>query len=326
MNFNLSQACSGFLSGLSSKQKEIISRRFGLKGGERETLEAIGRNHGITRERVRQIERDGIYFLSSKAEENQKVVKYFKDYLKKQGGVKKEEIALSDLGGEKQKNQAYFMLSLIRGLERFGEKEDFYPFWAFNKNSFSKARDCVNSVYKKLKEDGSPHTLKSLSSFSKIPSVFLNSYLEISKKIFKSQENLFGLKDWPEINPRGVKDKAVIAFKKEQKPLHFKNVAQLIGSALPQTVHNELIKDPRFVLVGRGVYALNEWGYESGAVKDVIAKVIRENKKPLAKENILKEVLKQRMVKENTVLLNLSNRKYFKRNNRGFYDINTNIA
>jgi DNA-directed RNA polymerase delta subunit len=121
-----------------------------------------------------------------------------------------------------------------------------------------------------------------------------------------------------------------LVFKKHGKPLHFTKVAELIDKFnynLPnkktysQTVHNELIKDSRFVLVGRGIYALKEWGYERGYVKDVIFQVLKSAQKPLDKEEILEKVLKQRIVKENTVLLNLSNKNYFLRTSKGNYTI-----
>jgi len=148
---------------------------------------------------------------------------------------------------------------------------------------------------------------------------FISSTLEISKKIQKNSEDLFGLRDWPEINPRGARDKAYLVFKKAKIPLHFTKVAEFIEGALPQTVHNELIRDERFVLVGRGIYALREWGYEPGQVKDVILKILKDERKPLAKEEILEKTLKQRLVKENTIFLNLSNTKYFLRDSQGKY-------
>ncbi len=144
--------------------------------------------------------------------------------------------------------------------------------------------------------------------------------MEISKKIQQNKEGLFGLSDWPEINPRTIKDKAYLVLKKNQKPLHFSRITDLIeGGALVQTVHNELIKDPKFILVGRGIYALKEWGYEPGYLKDIILKVLKESQKPLTKQEILSAVFEQRMVKENTVLLNLSNKKYFLRDDKGRY-------
>ena len=137
-----------------------------------------------------------------------------------------------------------------------------------------------------------------------------------------------GLIEWPEIKPRGVKDKAFLVFKKHQKPLHFTDVAGLIDKleynlpnkkTYPQTVHNELIKDSRFVLVGRGTYALSEWGYVPGTIKDIIVNVLKEKKEPASKEDIVKEVLSQRLVAKNTVLMNLNNKKHFDKDSNNKY-------
>ena len=45
-----------WLEELSDKQREVIARRFGLSGFEGATLEEVGREIGLTRERVRQIQ------------------------------------------------------------------------------------------------------------------------------------------------------------------------------------------------------------------------------------------------------------------------------
>ena len=152
--------------------------------------------------------------------------------------------------------------------------------------------------------------------------------MEISKTIQLGPEGLFGLRDWPEINPRGVKDWAYLVLRKTKKPCHFIEVAKLINKfykterqTLPQTVHNELIKDARFVLVGRGLYGLKEWGYESGVIKEVIAKILKKAKKSLTQEEIVKEALSQRFVKRNTILLNLNNKESFLKNKEGKYTI-----
>jgi hypothetical protein len=321
MKFNYSQICSNFLKGLPKKQKEVITYRFGLKGGRRETLESIGKNYGITRERVRQIEKDGLTKLEKEIKKYQKVFQYFKEYFKKVGGIKKEDRLLEELGSQNWQNQVYFLLTLGSNFQRFAETTDFYSFWTINQNSFLEAKKTIDSISNKLKKIGKPLKLKELTNFRPFNQKALTSYLEISKKIQKNSQGLFGLRDWPEINPRGVKDRAYLVFKKEKKPLHFTQVANLIESALPQTVHNELIKDPRFVLVGRGVYGLREWGYEEGAVRDVILKILKTAKKPLSKEEILEKTLKQRLVKENTILLNLSNKRYFLRTPEGYYKV-----
>lgn len=325
IKFNFSQICQGLIKDLPFRQKEIISRRFALQSLARvkgETLESIGKDFGITRERVRQIEKDGFLGLKPKIKQCQKTFQYFQKYLESRGGLQKEDTLLTALAGEKQRPQVRFLLTLAENFQRLGETEDFYPLWTINQDSLKRAKEILDSLFQGLLKSGKSLTLKELSSFIPLKEPVLTSYLEISKKIQQNSEGLFGLKDWPEINPRGVKDRAYLVFRKNNKPLHFTEVANLIAGSLVQTVHNELIKDPRFVLVGRGVYALQEWGYFPGQVKDVISKILEEERKPLDKEEILEKVLKQRLVKENTVFLNLSNKKYFLRNSQGKYEIN----
>lgn len=322
MNFDYPQICQNLIKDLSERQKEVILRRFGLVSNQKETLEAIGKSWGITRERVRQIEVAAFSKMKPKIKEHQKVFDYFVGKIKRAGDLKKEDILLSQLGGENYQREVFFLLSLAEPFKRFSETKEFYPFWTISPNSLTLAKKVISSLYNKLEKIGKPLSLEKLSSFSRLKKEIVQSYLEISKIIQKNEEGLFGLKDWPEINPRGVKDKAYLVFKKNKTPLHFRKVAELIGpQALPQTVHNELIKDSRFVLVGRGTYALKEWGYEEGDVKDIILKILQKAQKPLPKEIILKEVLKQRLVKESTVLLNLNNKKYFLKNPQGKYQI-----
>jgi len=324
MLFDYAKICQNLIKDLPQRQKEVISRRFGLKTGQKETLEAIGKDYGITRERVRQIEEDGFLRLEPKIGQFQKTFQYFTGQLKKFGDLKKEDILLQSLGGRRFQPQIYFLLTLEPNFEKVGESDELYSLWTINQNSLVLAKKVIDSFYEQLKKNNQPLSLEALKPSRvaggrrPLSQTALFAYLEISKKIQKNSEGLFGLKNWPEINPRGVKDKAYLVFKKTQKPLHFSQVAELIDAALPQTVHNELIRDERFVLVGRGIYALREWGYEPGQVKDVIFKTLKEAGKPLTKEEILKKVLEQRLVKENTVLLNLSNKKYFLRASQGY--------
>jgi len=321
MGFNYQKICADLLKDLPPREKEVILRRFGLKTGERETLETIGKYFGITRERVRQIEEVGIGKMKPKIGNYQKIFHSFIQYLKNHGGLRKEAILLEDLGSKKYQPQVYFLLSIGEKFERFGETEDFYSLWVLNQNSLDLAKKAVDSLFSKLKTTRKPLPLKKLKYSQSLSEAALSSYLEISKKIQKNSDGFFGLKDWPEINPRGVKDKAYLIFKKIGKPLHFTEVTNFIEGAQKQTVHNELIRDPRFVLVGRGIYALSEWGYFPGQVKDVISRVLKETANPLTKEEILKKVLSQRVVKKNTILLNLSNKKHFSRTPEGKYII-----
>ena len=295
---------------------------------KRETLQAIGQDFGVTRERIRQIENDSFFRLARQKEKSdlKKVFAVFHDYLRLQGGLKREDIILTDLGRNDFQNYVYFLLNLGDSFFRQPGTQEVYPFWAEDQKLFNKAEAVLKSLVEKLEQEGRPLSEENLPKFTL-------STLEIAKKIEKGPLGGYGLISWPEIKPRGVRDRAYLALQKAGRPLHFREIAKLSSElefgtlpfqsenreVLPQTVHNELIRDERFVLVGRGIYALKEWGYERGTVKDIISKILKESRRPLSRQEILKEVLRQRFVKENTILLNLADKNYFQRDSQGRY-------
>ncbi|MFH1643023.1 MAG: sigma factor-like helix-turn-helix DNA-binding protein [Patescibacteria group bacterium] len=320
MKFNYQTICVKPLNELPERTKNIIERRFGLVGVE--TLEAIGRDYGITRERVRQIESDGLSKMTKKLGKNHEVFKHLKDFLKNFGGLRREDILIKELGGNQFQPQALLLLNLSKELKKHSANNNFYTFWTIDNSYFELAKKNINILTKELKDSKQTMDIKDCAEKLNIKPKVLISYLEISKVIEKGPEGRYGLSDWPEINPRGVKDKAYLVFKRLIKPLHFSEVASLIGEkALVQTVHNELIRDPRFVLVGRGIYALSEWGYQPGTVKDVIFSILKESKTSLSKDEVLGRVLEKRLVKENTILLNLSNKDHFSKDTGGKYQL-----
>lgn len=329
--FDYRQISSDLIKELPDRTKSVISRRFGLESGipqrertKRESLESIGLDYGITRERVRQIEKDGLSKMKERSGKYGDVIKKLEERMVDFGGLKKEDLYVGSVGEKEMSNHVFLLLSVSDSFYRFSENKDFHSFWAIDTNHFNHANESVRSIRNVLQEKNEPLTVEHCANLiSSAPLSRLNSYLEISKHIHLNEEGFFGLKHWPEVNPRGIKDKAYMALKKNGKPLHFTETAALIGdSILPQTVHNELIKDSRFVLVGRGIYALREWGYEPGEIKEVIRKILLEAGRPLDKKEIIDEVLKKRIVKENTILQNLSNKEYFKRDPGGGYRLN----
>lgn len=327
---NYRKICQDLIKNLPQRQRDIIEQRFGLKNGEKKTLEAIGQGYDITRERVRQIEEDGFSKIKQKLTEYQKVFQYFYNKLHKFGDLKKEENLLSFFGDQKFQNQVFFLLTLSDKFQRFSENKEFYSFWATNSDSVTLAKEVLDFLYEKFERIEKPLSFKEI--FGKVnpqfdlTKEFLKSILEISREIQPGLDSLYGPRNWPEINPRGVKDRAYLIFKNEKKPLHFSEVTRLINNSefekisqpkvLLQTVHNELIKDSRFVLVGRGLYALREWGYQPGEVKEIISMILKEEKRSLTKEEIIEKVLKQRIVKVNTILINLN---YFPKTSNGKY-------
>lgn len=334
---NYQKICGSLLKGLPERATEVIVRRFGLKSGQNETLEAIGETYGITRERVRQIEREGLSKIKSKMGEYKDVLDYFRKTLDSFGGVRKESSLVSLLGKEKNYSHILFLMSLSGDIVKYPQDKEYHDFWARGEKLESSAKQIVLHAIDSLNKEKKPVPFDRIFETEKgnVSSVLgkkadrktVESFVEISKTIQKNSAGSYGLKNWVEINPKGIKDRAYLVLKSVGKALHFSEVAKAIEShfsnlnkkAHVATVHNELIKDPRFVLVGRGLYALKEWGYEPGVVREIIIKVMKENNKPMHKDDIITAVLKQRMVKENTVFLNLQNKNYFQRDDSGKY-------
>jgi len=317
----------------NQRTRDILYLRFGLKDGQRQTLEAIGQKYGITRERVRQVEEAAFFDLKKPA-----VIGLFKpafssidNFLNQEGKIVREERLFSSLTGIDQphpdRGALFFILTLGQPYQRFVESDKFYPLWSNSKVALNQAEKIINQLIKNLEQVQKPVSKNYFLTDTSLSKKAVLSYLDATKQISQNNFGQFGLVKWPEINPRGAKDKAYIIIKKNGSPLHFREVADLINQAnlgsnlaQAQTVHNELIKDDRFILVGRGTYALKEWGYQSGTVKDVIIQILKENGS-LAKEDILGKVLESRLVKPNTVLINLQNRQYFNKDKEGQYSL-----
>lgn len=341
-NINYSQLYTKLTKGLSPKTKDIFDRRFGIKtsGASKagkgqtvsiETLESIGNGLGITRERVRQIEEAGFNFIKKNNKEViDGICTQFTQYFESKGGFKKEEIVLQDLGSNKYKPYVLFFLSLCGNFSRVAGKKEYEYFWSTLESAEKTVKTNLDALVDGIQKHGKLMEKQELiANFaSQFNAETLASYLEISKKIQENKDGKIGLISWPEIRPRGVKDKAYLVFKSHQKPLHFTQITSFIDDlglnegdkkTHAQTVHNELIKDARFVLVGRGTYALKEWGYVPGTIKDIIEKVLTEKPHLVSQEDIVKEVLSQRLVAKNTVMINLNNKKYFSKDATGKY-------
>lgn len=338
---NLRRTIDELLASLPERHQDVVKRRFGISQDQRETLEAIGEDYGITRERVRQIED---YALSTlKKPDNfsriHDAVDYIEGHIEDHGHIVKEEKLLTKLAKEDVHPYLVLVLTLGEPFERILETEKFHTLWTTDRKVFEKVEslfDFITSHLAKtnllLSEEDLFVLLRKEAETMKLRTedYILSNYLDTVHHIGRDHEGRFGLKVWPDITPRGVRDKSYIVFKKVANPLHFKELTDLINQtnfssaiperqAYPQTVHNELIKDERFVLIGRGIYALTEWGYKSGVVKDVVKMVLEESERPLTRDEIVEKVLGQRQVRKNTVLLNLQDKNLFKKLEDGTY-------
>ncbi len=335
-SFNSAQLVKRLLAAAPERAREILIRRFGLGTDQkRETLEAIGSRSGITRERIRQIESAGLESIrnSKTFKEARDVFDELAQYIEKLGVVVPEETLMRMLGkDEKTRNQFRFLLVLDSSFLRERETNDFLARWHVDGMTAKKIHEALSRLYASLENDEViPEgellnrfldELKEVNDAYKDEEV-LKRWLSLSKRIGSNPLSEWGRVSAPVIRVKGIRDYAYLAIKHHGSPMHFSDVAKAIGTLFSKkahvaTTHNELIKDPRFVLVGRGLYALTEWGYTPGVVREVIRETLLANG-PLKKDEIIKHVKRTRFVKDNTILVNLNDTRYFKRLKDGRY-------
>lgn len=338
LSFNPKQVVKKLLGSLPVRAQDIVVSRFGLnQSGEEMTLESIGKKYGITRERVRQIENYAINHIR-KSENYIKEKPVFEELfavIKNMGGLVSEEDLLIELGKDPStRKNIHFLLVVGDNFNKIKEDLEFKHRWHIDKELADRIHEALRKLYASLNDDEIVPESEIISSFlehlQEVSDEYkqdeiLTRWLSISKNIAKNPLGEWGKSNSPNIKTKGVRDYAYLILRKHGSPIHFKEVARLIGEIFNKkahvaTTHNELIKDPRFVLVGRGLYALKEWGYVTGVVRDVIKEIIKKEG-PLSKDQILEKVLKERYVKENTILVNLQNPKFFKKNKQGLYTI-----
>ncbi|MCF7844884.1 MAG: hypothetical protein K9M03_03600 [Kiritimatiellales bacterium] len=341
LTINLQELLSNLFLVLTEKESKVIERRFALQGQPRQTLEKIGKHFNVTRERIRQIESIALGKLrrtvrTTKLDEVNQVAKTI---LHTSGGLMREDdlisAVLTRIQGSTEVDGAVLRLSFSIDSEMtLGIRNNaFVPFWRLESLAMDDIVKIVNSMVKILKKrkscmdvDEIISAIQKLNLFeNRVPSnELIVSCLSIDERLKEIAEG-WGLTEWRFVRPRSIRDKVEIILKKSGEPLHFMEIANMIREAsfdhknvTVQAVHNELIRYPQFVLVGRGLYALKEWGYEPGTVADVIEKILKE-KGALSKKEIIAEVAKQRTVKVGTISLNLQKMPYFKRVGRAVY-------
>ncbi len=308
----------------------VIRERYGLGGERPKTLEEIGKELGITRERVRQIEKNALRklseFLASEIRGQEILTTLETKILKDGGTVTNLRLYELLLGGNassaKLKHMVSFLAMLDKKINQTLETTDVKAGFYLDNITKANLLEIIKIATDILDTEKQPLEEKAfLNRVEKKEIGFTNdqviAIISMSKKILRTDNGSLGLSHWREINPKSIRDKTYYILKKYQKPLHFTEISKHIEAldekkkkVTRQAVHNELIRDDRFVLIGRGIYALSEWGYKAGVVEDVIEEVLITAGKPMHKDDIVSEVMKRRIVKETTILLNLQKDKF----------------
>ena len=319
------------LTTLNPRTREIVVNRYGLEKENRMTLEAIGKTYDITRERVRQIENFALASIKKSKEykEHFFVFDELKAIIKELGAVVSEDHLMRHISKDPIiQNHINLYLALGEEFKKHKEDDNFQAHFTTDDKTAAHVRDALGKLYSSIDEEDlvseeevfnrfMGHLTELISEYKGNKEVIYR-YLALSKVIGKNQLSEWGRTSSPHVKARGIKDYAYLIMRRAARPMHFKEVAAEINKTFGKkahvaTCHNELIKDPRFVLVGRGMYGLKDWGHTGGVVRDVITEVLKESGRPLPKDEIVKRVLAKRIVKPNTVLVNLQNAKYFRK-------------
>jgi hypothetical protein len=336
LSFQPKQITKKLVKILPQRSQDVITKRYGIGiSSDHLTLEAIGKEYGITRERVRQIEENSLATIR-KSEEFKKTQEIFTEVhnlIVELGSFVSETELLDYLSkNESIRNHIHFLLVLGNEFKKSKEDDHFQHRWNVDSQVVEKVEGAIRNLYKELTKDAlisdSEITDSLLKYLDDIAPQYkkeevVRRWLNLSKKIGRNPLGEWGRSESPNINVKGIRDYAFLVIRRHGSPIHFREVAEQINKLFDKkahiaTCHNELIKDSRFVLVGRGLYALTDWGYASGVVRDVIKNIIVKHG-PLTKDEIIAKVLKERYVKENTILVNLQNQKHFKKDKQGKY-------
>jgi len=340
--FNTEQYVQNILNSIDrEREREIVARRFGLFD-RKETLEQIGELLGITRERVRQLEKSVVARLKSQAEQEQlpqikDVEKALLVFLEQNGAaarVNDISAAVTAENTRTDQSRVAFLATLCPKLAVIEDDDHYYHAVGMHsvrdiaamKADIAKLVDAVAKI-------GEPTPIAEAAKAARINDVAQADALASISKSLATLNGRWGLVKWPMVNPKNIRDKIYVILKENGKHMHFNEIAESIKQSdfkrkdvTTQAIHNELIKDKRFVLIGRGIYALKEWGYKKGTVADIITEVLREAGEPLHRDEIVKRVLKSRFVKETTILLNLQGKNQFKRVAKATYQLDEDIA
>jgi hypothetical protein len=328
---------------LNEKEKDVIIKRFSLNGQPKQTLEMIGKHFNVTRERIRQIEKIALGKLKRTIRSTDlvglqdlcvQVISLYGGVLKEQDHI---EYVAEVLGieNEIEKNIIRLNLNVCAEINKTDKNNRYHTFWTLTSITEKNVREIIDSVISMLKEKGDVITLEEVvqkaqevHSGKNYTGNMIRSTVSVDIRLKVVEEGV-GLMTWRHVNPKSIRDKAYIVLKKANKPLHFMDIAKKVEDAkfdhksvTKQAVHNELIRYDQFVLVGRGLYALKEWGYEKGTVSSIIKNLLRDHS-PLTKHEIMKGVLEQRQVKKGTISLNLQKNPEFERVGRALYSLKT---
>lgn len=203
------------------REREIVGRRFGLFD-RKETLEQIGEMLGITRERVRQLEKSVVTKLRASAEQG--TLPHVADFqaqvlelLHETGDVARVSYLagkLSDKPDREEQARVAFLSQLSPELTTVQDDDNFYYSVGIKANNDEKAlRSRVAKLIETIKQIGEPKSIDDIAKAANIADPKEAAALASTSKQLATLNGRWGLVKWPMVNPKNIRDKIYVILK-----------------------------------------------------------------------------------------------------------------
>lgn len=314
-----------------AKEQLVLVKKFGLLNWKEIPLQRIWKDYNLTRERVRQIETQALMRFRRLIVGNAtylKVIDEAKKILDAHGGVLLEDQLIAKLINKQMFDfsSKEIKLILVSDFDIYYLKRNKLIFKSFYKEPLFEELLTNMVIYTQeyFSKKGQSEDLYEF--IDKIKWNFVSKYNNIEYlKNLSFYTNFFstirwikvfdwkvGLMTFTDVYPKTIKLKIVYTLRRMWKPMHFQELASKIMERFPQkpvkinTVHNELVKNNSvFVNMGLWIYWLKERWFQWGVVQEIIERILERAWRPMSVKEISKELLKEKMVSPNTVVLNL---------------------
>ena len=323
------------LESLTDQQRRVLVLRFGLDGKGKRTLQEIADEYTLTRERIRQVQNMAIDRLrgDSCAEHLAEAVVYLEESLRSCGGVASADVlcATCEIATEEEQNYIHLLLTVGDKFNDSQATDTVAQYWYVDQ----KHKDALDATLENVHTDieGRGQVLLADNDLKEVFDTSSGEHKEhlptyadamtLSLKVQKNPLGEWGLVSHPEIALNGLSAYISMVLRDAGEPLHFNEVADRITKLRGKechhgSCHNELVRRNEFILVGRGLYALESMGYRPGTIADIIAAGMKEHG-PMTQKEIIEYVTKERHVKAQSIVLTLGKKGLFTRDERSRY-------
>lgn len=308
----------------------VLVEKYWLVDGKMLPMQQIGNKFNMSRERIRQILNKSLNKfrrLASHDKYLEEIIQKAHNIIKNNAYIMKEDDLINKLLEDKDIKLNYNELLLLLS-------SDYDLYYLHRNKRFEKLffieplfEDLLNDIHDRIYEEvkNEPASIDMIKykikweflwKFQRNNSIkkvlendkLYENIIKLSRKLYLF-DNKVWLEHHEEVNPKTIKLKIKYVLSKEWKPLHYEDIANKIKetfnlkSVKVPTIHNELVKWKEFVNVGMGTYWLKEWWYNGDNTIEAIKNILAKAWRPMKVSEITKEVLKERLIREVTILI-----------------------